>query len=105
MCEVGVPNSVCFFGSRKHKGHLCAGDNGTIMSIHTYNDTITMENLLVTWEGFLRGKRHKKDVMEFELHLSENISALHRDLFHKTYIHGPFSGFLFPAPKPRRIIK
>ena len=100
-----MPNSVYFFGSRKHKRHLCAGDNGTIMSIHTYNDTITMENLLVTWEGFLRGKRHKKDVMEFELHLSENISALHRDLLHKTYIHGSYSEFHISDPKPRTIHK
>ena len=75
------------------------------MGLHTYNDTITMENLLAAWEGFLRGKRHKKDVMEFETRLSENIATLHRDLLRKTYVHGPYSEFHVSDPKPRTIHK
>jgi len=73
--------------------------------VHAYEDIISVENLLSAWEEFLRGKRKKKDVQEFELRLMDNILALHRDLADKTYHHGPYHAFKISDPKPRDIHK
>ncbi len=54
---------------------------------------------------FLRGKRKKKDVQEFELHLMDNILDLHDDLVSKKYTHGNYEAFAINDPKPRSIHK
>ncbi len=64
-----------------------------------------MENLLLTWERFLRGKRNKKDVIKFQTELATNLTSLYSDLKNKTYIHGPYSAFNVADPKPRNIHK
>ena len=33
---------------------------------NTYNSIISIENLLEAWKEFVRGKRSRKDVQEFE---------------------------------------
>jgi retron-type reverse transcriptase len=73
--------------------------------IHTYNDIISAQNLLLAWKEFLRGKRNKKDVQEFQLHLMDNILSLHQDLKNKSYTHGPYYAFNISDPKPRHIHK
>ncbi len=59
------------------------------------------------WNTFvartLRGKRKRKDVAEFSLHLFENIHALHNDLKNKTYQHSKYQAFKINDPKPRDI--
>src|SRR3989344_7959265 len=75
------------------------------MVIHTYDSIITMENLLHTWEKFLRGKRHKRDVIDFQAELGENIRDLYQDLKGKEYVHGAYSAFNVSDPKPRNIHK
>ncbi|MEK7465177.1 MAG: reverse transcriptase/maturase family protein [Patescibacteria group bacterium] len=102
-----MPRSVCFFYLQKYKRSFpCAGGYSTITTIiHTYQDIITIENLLATWERFLCGKRHKKDVAGFEACLSDNLVSLHRDLLYKTYVHGPYSEFHVSDPKRRTIHK
>ena len=72
---------------------------------HTYEDIISMENLLSAWREFLRGKRHKRDVQEFQYRLMDNIFALHRDLRGGTYRHGGYKAFKISDPKPRDIHK
>jgi len=64
-----------------------------------------MENLLVTWERFLRGKRHKKDVALFQLNLTDNLIDIFNALKNKTYVHGLYSAFNISDPKPRNIHK
>lgn len=71
----------------------------------TYHDIISPENLLEAWKEFVRGKTKKKDVQEFELHLMDNILALHRDLVTRTYEHGLYHAFRISDPKPRHIHK
>jgi retron-type reverse transcriptase len=71
----------------------------------TFNDIISLENLLLAWEEFLRGKRKRKDVQEFQIHLMDNIISLHEDLKNKTYKHGPYEAFNISDPKPRNIHK
>lgn len=64
-----------------------------------------MENLLLAWQEFLRGKKSKKDVQEFQLRLMDNILALHRDLINGNYRHGGYEEFPISDPKPRLIHK
>ena len=64
-----------------------------------------MENLLEAWQEFIRGKRMRKDVQEFERHLMTNIIQLHRDLVTKIYRHGSYHAFNISDPKPRNIHK
>ena len=64
-----------------------------------------MDNLLGAWKEFLKGKRDKRDVQEFEYRLSENILDLHRELAAKSYTHGGYYAFNISDPKPRNIHK
>ncbi|MEK7585524.1 MAG: reverse transcriptase/maturase family protein [Patescibacteria group bacterium] len=70
-----------------------------------YDHIISVENLLGAWREFVRGKRHKRDVQEFELRLMDNILDLRRDLVAKKYQHGPYEFFRINDPKPRDIHK
>ncbi len=71
----------------------------------TYNDIICLENIHRAWLEFLPGKKHKNDVAEFSLHLSQNIYTLHLELKNKTYTHGSYKAFKINDPKPRDIHK
>jgi retron-type reverse transcriptase len=64
-----------------------------------------VENLLLAWNEFVRGKRKKQDVQEFQLRLMDNLLALHTDLRNQTYRHGPYHAFKINDPKPRAIHK
>lgn len=70
-----------------------------------YGEIITIENILAVWQRFLRGKRHKKDVIEFQTSLGENIASLYFDLKNGIYRHGPYFAFNISDPKPRNIHK
>lgn len=76
-----------------------------VVCSHTYDDIISVENLLAAWRDFLRGKRKRKDVEEFSVRLSDNIFALHRELVGRTYRHGGYTAFKINDPKPRDIHK
>src|SRR3989344_3954373 len=73
--------------------------------IHSYAVFISVENLLAAWREFVRGKRKKADVQEFQYKLMDNILALHRDLKEGTYKHGGYKAFKISDPKPRDIHK
>jgi len=73
--------------------------------IHSYNDIISVENLLEAWREFIKGKRSRKDVQEFEQRLMKDIIDLHNDLVNKTYRHGGYEAFKIDDPKPRDIHK
>ncbi|HEY4517356.1 MAG TPA: RNA-dependent DNA polymerase, partial [Candidatus Paceibacterota bacterium] len=72
---------------------------------HTYEDIISVENLLLAWQEFLCGKRNKRDVQEFQFCLMDNLLALHADLRDKSYRHGGYKHFKISDPKPRDIHK
>ncbi len=72
---------------------------------HDYKDIISLENLLEAWTEFVRGKRQRKDVQEFEHNLMGNLIELHRDLASGTYQHSYYSAFSITDPKPRQIHK
>jgi len=75
------------------------------MNIENFEKIISVENLLLAWKEFMRGKRNKKDVQEFQLHFMDNILFLHQDLKNKTYKHGGYIAFNISDPKPRDIHK
>lgn len=72
---------------------------------HKYDDIISIGNLFSAWREFLNGKRKRRDIAEFSLHLTDNILSLHRELVDKVYKHGPYSAFKISDPKPRDIHK
>ncbi len=72
---------------------------------HRFDDIIHVQNLLWAFEEFVRGKKDKKDVREFEFYLMDNILTLHHDLANDTYLHGGYQEFKINDPKPRIIHK
>jgi len=72
---------------------------------HNYEDLISIDNLLLAWQEFIRGKRNKKDVQMFSFNLMNNIIQLHEDLKNHTYEHGIYEQFKVSDPKPRTIHK
>ena len=75
------------------------------MDTVNFEKIISVENLLLAWKEFMRGKRNKKDVQIFQLHFMNNILSLHQDLKNKTYTHGGYYAFNISDPKPRNIHK
>ncbi len=78
---------------------------GKIQCIHGYEDITSLENLLEAWKEFIRGKRRRRDVQEFQRDLMGNIFSLHRDLAARQYRHAPYEAFNISDPKPRSIHK
>lgn len=73
--------------------------------LHAHEDITSTENLLGAWREFLRGKRGKRDVQEFQRELMDNVLALHGELANGTYRHGGYYAFKISDPKPRDIHK
>ena len=76
-----------------------------IKLVHKFEDIVNVNNLLEAWPEFLKSKKQKKDVLEFQLHLMDNILSLHRDLINRNYKHGDYQCFKINDPKPRIIHK
>lgn len=72
---------------------------------HNFEEIINVDNLLLAWKEFIKGKRKKKDVQEFSFNLMDNILELHYDLKNKIYKHGGYFAFKIHDPKPRDIHK
>ena len=72
---------------------------------HIFNNIISVENLLSSWQEFLKGKRKRKDIALFSLSLADNVLGLHETLSKKTYYHGKYFAFKINDPKPRDIHK
>ena len=70
-----------------------------------YDELISLENILLCWNEFKKGKLKKPDVLEFERHLEDNIFSLHEELGSQTYQHGPYQTFHIHDPKFRIINK
>jgi retron-type reverse transcriptase len=73
--------------------------------IHKYSDVVSIDNLLLAWREFVRGKHNRKDVQEFSLRLMNNILALHEELTQQLYSHSAYHAFRISDPKPRQIHK
>lgn len=76
-----------------------------IQFIHTYKHIISLDNLLFAWKEFSIDKKLRKDVLDFERNLMDNIINLHNELSNKTYKHSDYYAFNISDPKPRSIHK
>ena len=76
-----------------------------IQLAHNFNDIVSVDNLLLAWQEFIKGKRKRKDTQEFSFQLMDNIFSLHSDLASFTYRHGGYQSFNISDPKPRDIHK
>ena len=68
-----------------------------------YNEIFTFDNLLNAHFTARKSKRHKKDVVLFEINLSQNLWDLHKRLNNKTYQIGGYNKFNIYEPKKREI--
>ena len=72
---------------------------------HKFEDIISVDNLILAWQEFIKDKRNRKDTQEFMLNLMDNIIDLHWDLQNFRYEHGDYQAFKINDPKPRNIHK
>jgi retron-type reverse transcriptase len=84
---------------------VSGGGRRRIKFIHSFEEIISLDNLLEAWQEFIKGKRDRKDVQEFSLNLMDNIFSLYHDLSNHTYKHGDYQAFNINDPKPRCIYK
>jgi RNA-directed DNA polymerase len=70
-----------------------------------YKYIISLENLLLAWQEFIRDKKNRKDIHLFKSFLFMNIKSLHDDLLNRTYEHGGYQKFKVSEPKERTIHK
>jgi len=77
------------------------------MKVHhsIFDSLVLPEPLFIAWEEFRKGKQSRKDVMQFETRLEQNLFQLQRELQAGTYKHGSYSAFTICDPKQRRIHK
>ncbi len=96
------PNQISLFNSAKDRG--ATRERGFGLR-HSFNNITSVENLLISWREFLKGKKKRKDVAEFSLNFMDNIFALHTELTDKRYQHGGYKAFKINDPKVRDIHK
>ena len=70
-----------------------------------YNELFSLNNVFEAWRKFRRGKTGKKDVMDFELHLEDNLFGLYDDLRNFDYKHSSYKHFQVFDNKKRDIYK
>ncbi len=68
-----------------------------------FDKIISFDSLYKAHRRARLGKRWKKEVIEFEMHLSENLWALHYDLLYEKYQVGRYHTFMIYDPKEREI--
>lgn len=98
------PRQISLFEPVQNRGATREGGRKSRLN-HIYDNIISVENLLLSWQEFLCGKRKRKDVARFSLHLIDNVFAFHREFSEKKYRHGSYHAFRINDPKPRDIHK
>lgn len=80
-------------------------DRRIIVHDGTFQKIISLSNLFTAWEEFKSGKRSREDVLEFELHLEDNIFAIYEELKSGVKRQIKYEQFHITDPKPRIINK
>lgn len=70
-----------------------------------YEELFNLNNIFKAWGKFRRGKTGKNDVMNFELHLEDNLFCLYEDLHNGVYKHSSYKYFQVFDNKKRDIYK
>lgn len=74
-----------------------------MMIMDDFDKIISFECLYAAHRRARQGKRHKKEVIEFEMNLSQNLWELHYDLKYNRYKVGGYHKFMIYDPKKREI--
>jgi len=72
---------------------------------NVYDELISLDNIFDCWRFFRSGKSGRKEVMEFEHNLEDNLFALREDLKELKYKHSNYHEFVICDPKKRIIHK
>jgi len=80
-----------------------AGGNGAEAKMTDYDTICSFENLLKAHYAARLGKRNKREVIEFEMNLAENICALQEQLAAREYTPRGYYRFSIYEPKERMI--
>ncbi len=99
------PRQIKFFDLVQDRSVVESAGGGGRRCDHKYNEIISKGNLLVSWQEFLSDKKERKDIAEFMINFSGNISNLCNELKEKTYKHNDYIAFKINDPKPRDIHK
>lgn len=73
--------------------------------MQNYKKLTQPKNVFSSFYGFLAGKKNKRDVVEFSVHLEDNLFALSQNLESLTYQPGGYKFFYVRDPKLRQIHK
>lgn len=76
-----------------------------IIISHKYQEIVSLDNLLLAWQEFVKEKKKRADVRIYARALLYNIRSLHQDLTSFTYQHSSYEAFNITDPKPRSIHK
>ena len=68
-----------------------------------YDELCSFENLYKAHKAARKGKRHKREVIEFEMNLAENLCRLQYELETRTYRQRGYYHFMVYEPKARSI--
>jgi RNA-directed DNA polymerase len=72
---------------------------------YLFDHMVSVENMLLAWGHFRRGKRQRKDIQYFERYVEDCIFDLHEDLVTLDYQHGAYQHFHVFDPQKRYISK
>jgi RNA-directed DNA polymerase len=70
-----------------------------------FDQMVSIETLMLAWNHFKRGKKHREDIQYFERYVEDFIFELHDDLATLCYQHGPYQHFYVFDPQKRYISK
>lgn len=73
------------------------------MTENAFDEMLCFQNMYQAYKMAARGKRSKKEVIDFELDLSHNLWELIRQMEDKTYRIGGYHKFMIYDPKKREI--
>jgi len=73
------------------------------MRVADFDQIISFESLLKSHQRARAGKQHKREVIEFEANLSQNLWELHYQLKYHSYRIGGYRKFMIYDPKEREI--
>ncbi len=71
----------------------------------SYDELFSLYNLFRAWRKFRRGKTRKKDILDYELHLEDNLFNLYEALCQDIYEHSAYQYFQIFDNKKRDISK
>jgi retron-type reverse transcriptase len=72
---------------------------------HKFEDVFSVDNFLIAYKEFIKGKSNKRDVQIFSFCLMDNLFLLHEEIINYKYKHEGYQAFKISDPKPRVIHK